>query len=202
MMSIIGQMVAGTARRRSRIGLQVAHILGGILAGGIVGLSAGSIGFLLNLWSIEARAVAVTLLLPLTLLATQHDLRESSSLGFKRQTPQSWAYVLPHKWTSFLNGFDLGLGWATRIYFGSVLVWLAGALALADPVAGTVVGAAFGLTRSSVAVLVAQSRSGSLVPVEQLDERRGRVRVANALALVQFQISLLISVVSYWLIQT
>ncbi len=73
----------------------------------------------------------------------------------RRQLPESWRWTMPMPVAAALYGILLGLGFTTFVLsFG---VWaLAGiSLALGDPAAGLVIGAAFGVGRALPVVLVA-----------------------------------------------
>jgi hypothetical protein len=73
----------------------------------------------------------------------------------RRQLPERWRWTMPMPLAAALYGILLGLGFTTFVLsFG---VWaLAGiSLALGDPAAGLVIGAAFGVGRSLPVVLVA-----------------------------------------------
>ena len=83
----------------------------------------------------------------------------------RRQLPERWRWTMPMPLAAALYGVLLGLGFTTFVLsFG---VWaLAGiSLALGDPAAGLVIGAAFGVGRAIPVVVVApvggQPRSGS-----------------------------------------
>ena len=73
----------------------------------------------------------------------------------RRQLPERWRWTMPMPLAAALYGILLGLGFTTFVLsFG---VWaLAGiSLALGDPAAGLVIGAAFGVGRALPVVLVA-----------------------------------------------
>ena len=96
----------------------------------------------------------------------------------RRQLPERWRWTMPLPVAAALYGVLLGLGFTTFVLsFG---VWaLAGiSLALGDPVAGVVIGAAFGIGRAIPIVVVApvvDSRFGVRC-IELMAERPGLYR--------------------------
>jgi hypothetical protein len=122
-------------------------------------------------------------------LAAVADLYgEGRQLGLSRQTSRAWRHVLPAPPAAFLNGFDLGLGWSTRLYFSSYLVALAAALLTGHALAGALIGAGFGGARASF-VVFAQRRTGGSLSIDSLAAKRGRVAALNALALIQLSVA-------------
>jgi hypothetical protein len=187
MVETIGPVVGGDT---SAIKTRFAHVLGGMLGGMTTGFAAGvagSVAYTL-LGAEPIPHVILMVALPLLVMVLVRDsTKEGATLGLRRQTPQSWRYVLPPVWAASLNGFDLGLGWTTRVYFASTFVAIGTAFAHGDPAAGAIVGGAFGLARSAtVTLLTALPMTASAEGTERIIALRPRVRLANALSLAQF----------------
>lgn len=184
MIDTIGPM-ARASKSKSARDVEVVHVVGGGLGGAVTGFVVGAAGALVGLdgsrpsWLIGGiAAVAVA--------GAAIDARhEGKKLGFARQTPRSWRDVLPARAAAFLNGFDLGLGWSTRIYFVSYAVVLLAAFVAAHAFAGAAVGAAFGATRA-LFVVVARRRLAGTLSIDSIAASRGRVVALNAAALLQF----------------
>lgn len=183
MVDTIGPMVrAGDEDGRS---VELAHFAGGALGGALSGFFLGAMGAIAGLdegrpWGLVA-GVAVFAVVAVAIDA----LHEGRKLGLARQTPRSWRHVLPTGSAAFLNGFDLGLGWSTRIYFVSYAVALVGAVVSAHALAGAAIGGAFGAARA-LFVVVARRRSDGTLSIDSIAARRGRVLVLNGAALLQF----------------
>lgn len=175
MVDTIGPMVRADSRKAQ--GIRLAHISGGLLGGALSGFLLGALGSLFRtaplLWVALAVAAA----------ALVWDLaRDGKKFGLSRQTPRSWRYLVPPVLASFLNGFDLGLGWSTRIYFVSYLGAMTAALVTGDALWGALIGGVFGASRAVTVVVVEATRgSGAdLIPA------RGRAVMMNAAAVAQF----------------
>ena len=183
MVDTIGPMVRD-AQRRPR-GVELAHVIGGALGGAATGFVLGAVGAVVGLdrsrpvWLVAGVAgIAVA-------AAMVDALHEGKKLGLSRQTPRSWRHVLPTRAASFLNGFDLGLGWSTRIYFMSYAIASLAALVSAHAFAGAAIVGAFGAGRA-LFVVVAQRRSDGSLSIDSIAARRGRVVALNTVALLQF----------------
>jgi len=157
----------------------MAHVTGGALGGAVTGFALGALGSIpaggseLRLWIVAVAA----------LVALVWDLAaEGKKLGTGRQTPRAWRYLLPPKVVAFLNGFDLGLGWSTRIYFFSYVVAMLAAFATGHALAGAAVGVSFGASRAATVVVLEQWGANA---VELIPARRP-VELLNAAALTQF----------------
>lgn len=176
MVDTIGPMVR--SERSEAWPVRAAHVAGGTLGGGLTGFVLGALGSLTGsstelLWLIVAAA-------PVALV--WDAIAEGKKLGTARQTPRSWRYLLPFRLVAFLNGFDLGLGWSTRIYFLSYLVAMLAAFASGHALAGAAVGAAFGATRAITVAVIDSRRAGP----RSMQGARGKVVLANEIALAQF----------------
>lgn len=185
MVDTIGPMVR--ASEKDAHDVEAAHALGGTLGGASSGFLLGAVGALVGLDDLRPRWLLFAVA-SLALLVVVVDARhEGKKLGLERQTPRAWRHVLPSRAAAFLNGFDLGLGWSTRIYFLSFAVALAAALVSAHALAGAAIGAAFGGARA-LFVVFAQRRSNGTLSIDSLAARRGRVVALNSIALLQFAV--------------
>lgn len=186
MVETIGPMVRGAERSGRRI--EAAHIAGGTLGGLLTGVVAGSLGTAAGALADGPPATLVLVLV--TLAATAALLRDllgsGTSIGFHRQTPRSWRYLLPPGWTALLNGADLGLGWTTRIYFASFLATIGAAFLSASPLVGGLIGALFGASRAATAVALTHTANASSATMEELIHRRPLVKAVNGAVLGAF----------------
>ena len=175
MVDTIGPMVRADRSKAAQV--RLAHLAGGLLGGAATGFAAGALGSFasgdLLVWGVVGIAV-VALVWDLLL--------DGKKLGTARQTPRSWRYLLPSRIVSFLNGFDLGLGWSTRIYFASYLVAILAAFFSGHALVGALIGASFGGGRAAAVVFV--ERRGAAAD-GMMTVRRTAVGM-NALALAQF----------------
>ena len=175
MVDTIGPMVRGDAKKASRI--RLAHILGGILGGGLTGFFLGAVG------SLVRSEPLMWLTIGIAGVALAWDLaREGKKLGTARQTPRSWRYLLPPGVVALLNGFDLGLGWSTRIYFVSYLAAMSAAFASGHALLGALIGAAFGGSRAVTVVIVEATRGSGA----ELVGARGTAAAINSVAVAHF----------------
>ena len=175
MIDTIGPMVRGDTKKASSI--RLAHILGGTLGGALTGFALGAVG------SFVRTGPLLWLTFGVAAVALAWDLaREGKKLGTSRQTPRSWRYLLPPPLVAFLNGFDLGLGWSTRIYFVSYLAAMSAAFATGHALWGALIGASFGGSRAATVAIAEATRGsgGELVPA------RGSAAAINAVAIAQF----------------
>lgn len=183
MIDTIGPMVRASEGRPHRV--ELAHALGGALGGAVTGFFFGALGAVVGFddarpaWLVAAVAAAAIAAIPVD------ALHQGTKAGPARQTPRAWRHVLPARAAAFLNGFDLGLGWSTRIYFMSYVVALLAALLVAHALSGAAIGAAFGATRA-LFVVFAQRRSEGILSIDSMAGRRGRVVALNTAALFQF----------------
>lgn len=183
MVDTIGPMVRASSKGARAI--EVFHAAGGFMGGATTGFFLGAIGAIAGLDEVRPSWLVLGIA-ALAVGAALVDARhEGKKLGLGRQTPRAWRHVLPAKAAAFFNGFDLGLGWTTRVYFLSYAVALLGALVAAHALAGAAIGAAFGGARALFVVL-AQRRSGGALSIDSLAARRGVMVGLNAAALAQF----------------
>jgi hypothetical protein len=186
MVDTIGPMVRAAEDRGRRV--QAAHVVGGLLGGATTGFVFGALGAVVGAdesrpgWLLGSVAAAAGV------AAVVDIYGQGRKLGLSRQTSRAWRHVLPAPTAAFLNGFDLGLGWSTRLYFASYLVALAAAILAGHALAGALIGAAFGGGRAAFVVLAQRRNDGSL-SIDSLAAKRGRVAALNAAALVQFALA-------------
>ncbi len=183
MVDTIGPMVRGAVQRAWRV--EAAHVGGGALGGATTGFALGALGAIAGFddrlpdQALLSLAVLAGVSLVVDLL---HDGRK---FGLSRQTSPAWRHALGPSVAAFLNGFDLGLGWTTRIYFASFGVVMVAALLTAHALVGAAIGASFGAARA-LFVVAARRRSGGALAIDSLGGRRPRVVGLNGAALAQF----------------
>ncbi len=183
MVDTIGPMVRAETAKRRRV--EWAHAAGGAFGGATSGFFLAAAGAVVGFdeagtaWGLGALAALALILL---VVDWSHDGRR---LGLARQTPRAWAHVLSRGTAAFLNGFDLGLGWSTRIYFTSYVLAMLAALVTAHALVGAAIGACFGAARA-VFVVLAQRHSQGVLSIDFLATRRPVARALNAAALLQF----------------
>ncbi|HJR45377.1 MAG TPA: hypothetical protein VJ927_07205 [Actinomycetota bacterium] len=185
MVDTIGPMVRGAESRGTRV--ELAHVGGGLLGGAVTGFLAGALGALFRLGGALDPWATWTMVGAVVVAFAYDSLHEGRKLGLARQTPRAWRHVLPAGAAAFFNGFDLGLGWSTRIYFTSYVVAVAAAVLSGHALAGAAIGASFGAARAGFVVL-AQRRSTGALSIDTIAARRGLVSGLNAVALVQFAV--------------
>ena len=183
MVDTIGPVVR--AQQRRSLGLEAAHVIGGCLGGAATGFLLGALGALVGLDSARPGWLIAGVAAVAVAAAAVDAAHEGRKLGLSRQTPRSWRHVLPARVASFLNGFDLGLGWSTRIYFLSFAIAALAALVSAHAFAGAAIVGAFGAGRS-LFVVAARRRSDGSLSIDSLAAHRGRVVGLNTVALLQF----------------
>jgi hypothetical protein len=192
MVETIGPMVRGASDGGKRV--KAAHLGGGLLGGATVGFAAGALGA----GAVAAgasRSALVWFALGVGLLALLYDsFGPQTRLGLSRQTPRSWRYLLPHPMTAWLNGYDLGLGWSTRIYFASYFAMPATALVAADPLLGALAGAMFGGARAATVVALTGIVRQEANITDRLWAKRGAVKAANVATLCLLLAALLTTV--------
>ena len=185
MVDTIGPMVGGRDDSTRRAG--AAHVGGGAAGGALTGVVAGAVGALVS-WDERRPGWLLVAVVVAALIAVVVDaLHDGKKLGFARQTSRAWRHVLSARVAALLNGFDLGLGWSTRIYFTSYAVALFAAVVSAHALAGAAIGASFGAARA-LFVVVARQRSGGVLSIDSIAERRTPVVAMNAVALLQFAV--------------
>jgi hypothetical protein len=141
------------ARRRTTIASCVAFVPGAV-AGGIATFGLLSVlGELVHGVGGQAAYLAAAVIAIAAAVAEARGTRIVPQI--RRQLPEGWRWTMPMPLAAALYGILLGLGFTTFVLsFG---VWaLAGiSLALGDPAAGLVIGAAFGAGRAIPVIIVA-----------------------------------------------
>ncbi len=141
------------ARRRTTIASCVAFAPGAVLGGIATFGLLSTLGELIHGVGGQAAYLVAAAIAIAAAVAEARGTRIVPQI--RRQLPESWRWTMPLPLAAALYGVLLGLGFTTFVLsFG---VWaLAGiSLALGDPAAGLVIGAAFGVGRALPVVLVA-----------------------------------------------
>jgi len=184
MVETITPVVHGGSRSRWGISLAL-HAIGAAVAAAIVGSLLAGAGALLGApWGVPGAV----------LVASAAALYVARELGapvpvpqLRRQVPDWWRTFFPPHVAAFLYGLGLGPGFLTYLGHGTVVVVSVAAFASGRPLLGAVVLAPFGPARGLGPVLAfgVRSPSDAATLVERLDRfaSKGRLRVANALAL-------------------
>lgn len=130
-----------------------AYVVGSLLGGATIGIVLGAVGSALP-------ALPVLLLAGLACLAAAvADLSPWRLPGGHRQVDEDWL-ARYRGWVYGLGfGYQLGLGVVTIVTSAATYAVLVLALLSGSPVAGLVLGAAFGLFRALPALLLARAES-------------------------------------------
>jgi hypothetical protein len=176
MVETIGLSGDGT-RRRTTIASCMAFAPGAVVGGIATFGLLSTLGELLH--GVEGRA-AYLVAAAIAFAAAMAEVRGARIVPqIRRQLPEHWRWTMPIPLAATLYGILLGLGFTTFVLsFG---VWaLAGiSLALGDPAAGLVIGAAFGLGRALPVVFVAPAvdRGFGVRCIELMAERPALYRI-------------------------
>jgi hypothetical protein len=170
--------LAGDGGRRLTTTAACATFVPGAVAGGIA-----TFGVLSVLGDLVHGAAGRTAYLVAAGVAIAAAVAEARGLRIapqiRRQLPERWRWTMPLPVAAGLYGILLGLGFTTFVLsFG---VWALGgiSLALGDPQAGFVIGAAFGIGRALPVVVLAPAvdRRFARVCITAMAERPGLYRV-------------------------
>jgi hypothetical protein len=195
MVETITPVVHGGSRSRWGISLAL-HAIGAAAAAAIVGSLLAGAGALLGApWGVPGAV----------LVAAAAALYVARELGtpvpvpqLRRQVPDWWRTFFPPHVAAFLYGLGLGPGFLTYLGHGTVVVVSVAAFASGRPLVGAAVLAPFGLARGLGPVLAfgARTPSDAAALVERLDRfaSKGRLRVANALALSMVLVATILEV--------
>ena len=195
MVETITPVVHGGSRSRWGISLAL-HAIGAAVAAAIVGSLLAGAGALLGApWGVPGAV----------LVASAAALYVARELGapvpvpqLRRQVPDWWRTFFPPHVAAFLYGLGLGPGFLTYLGHGTVVVVSVAAFASGRPLLGAAVLAPFGLARGlgPVLALGVRSPSDAAALVERLDRfaSKGRLRVANALALSMVLVATILEV--------
>jgi hypothetical protein len=139
----------GERGRSNRWGRTVtAHVIGSAAGGALVGVLLGSVGALLDATGLPVRGRAAVVL-PLALVATWVDAR-----GWPRWLPRPRRQV-DERWLNAYRGwvygagfgFQLGMGVVTIVTAATIYLLGAAIVAIGSPLAGVLIGGAYGLAR-------------------------------------------------------
>jgi hypothetical protein len=160
-----------------------SYIAGSIVGGAATGAAIGALGETLKAAPVFRDALAASFPL-IALLAILRDVIAPATRlpALQRQVPERWRWVLPLPVAMFLYGFQLGLGWATFVYYASYFVLLLFLLLSGNVLYAMVLHALYGLARASFLVpAVPAVRRGDVLPyLERLGALRGGIGWANA----------------------
>jgi cytochrome c biogenesis protein CcdA len=186
MVETIGPMVSRPSDRVFGVG--VAHLIGGLTGGVLTGVVALTIGHLISSMS-PTRDVNPALLALAALGAMAVELvSPHRRLGPGRQTPQSWRYLMPPRWSAFLYGADLGLGWSTRIHT-TLIPLLAAVTLFGTPSNAVLLFALFGGSRAATVVVLSVFQSGT----NSIDVVLSHANVPRMLALAASLVLILVT---------
>lgn len=177
--------------RRATIAACAAFAPGALLGGAVTFGLLASLGALLGAGRIALGAAAVLVVVAAALEATGRPITPQ----IRRQVPEHWRRVLPLSLAAGGYGVLLGMGFTTFVLTFAVPALAAVALAVGDPVAGVLVGLAFGAGRALpiVALAPVADAPAGLRATELMAERPGILRgfrVADALALALCAVAL------------
>jgi hypothetical protein len=160
MVGTISPMVHGARSLQERMAVSGAHTLGAIMGSSLIGACLSSVGYLGSLiipsWFISSETVLLIFLTALILEGLSFfriPLPES-----KWRVRRSWM-LLPQPVGSWLFGFVLGLGVATRIPSRAFYALIAWCIFVADPTIGALAFAGYGVGRA-IPVLAAGFSTG------------------------------------------
>lgn len=191
MVETITPVVHGGSRKRWAAVLGL-HVLGATLSAAALGAALGALGAVLGAPWWAAGAVIVALLAVLYLAREAFGVQVPIP-DARRQVPQWWREEFSPGTTAFLYGLGLGVGFATHLGHGTLVVVAAFSVAGGDPLLGAVALAAFGVSRSTgVAVTWTATDRPAAARLAQALERLGAgvgPRLANGLALAALAVA-------------
>jgi hypothetical protein len=193
MIAQIGPLVQAGARYR----LGLSHITGGLLGGLTIGVLAGFTASLLSVlvvWPSSIIVGALVVALGVSAAADTSWIR-LPRFSVKRQTPGAWRCSFGVTFGVFAWGFDLGLGFSTRLTSYAMFV-LPIYAALSAQFAATVTAfTTFGVARACTTVALAV-RHGKQAPQAASclgDEQRLLLRLGSVASLASIATLLFIS---------
>ncbi|WP_068431198.1 urease accessory protein UreH domain-containing protein [Piscicoccus intestinalis] len=140
-----------------------AYVVGSLAGGALIGVVAGAIGAVLAL---PARAVfgSATVLVGALVVAAAFLLGLAVDTGRVGRGLPSWQRQVDEQWLTRYRGWVYGVGFGLQLGLGVVTIvpssttyaMLAAAALTANPAAGALVGAVFGLVRALPALVVAR----------------------------------------------
>jgi hypothetical protein len=158
MVETVAPVVYGEKRSRYRLAL-LLHILAATASAAVVGLAAGTLGYLLGApWGTGG-------LIAVALAAALYAFRELGGVPIPvpdrhKQVPLWWRTFYSPPVAGMLYGFGIGVGYLTYLSFGTYFVVTIAAGATGDPLVGAALTAPFGLGRG-LSVALANLRAGS-----------------------------------------
>jgi hypothetical protein len=151
MAETISPVVHG-GRNRSYWKAVAAHMVGAVLASALLGALLGSMGSVLDLGSSTGSLTLVAI------LAAAYAVGELT--GFKLplphrrgQVPEWWRNYFAPTTTAFLYGAGLGVGFATHVRSGLLLIVAVIAFLGGSPVLGALLLVPFGIARAASALI-------------------------------------------------
>lgn len=184
MVAQIGPLVQAGAPRS----LFIAHIAGGALGGLSVGVAAGFAGTLVHSAAPIAKEPATFALALLLLVAAAGDASvvRLPRIGNGRQTPGEWRCSFGDTGAGFTWGFDLGLGFSTRVTTYGLVALPAYALLFGDFVGTAVAFVCFGTSRAAFTVILACRYGGAAIDISHKlgNKQTGLQRVAAGSSLL------------------
>ena len=159
-----------------------AYTVGSVVGAAALGALLGAIGQLL--FDDGATALRAAILGLGALAAAVVDRSGTRPPSWHRQVNEDWLAQFRGWIYGSGFGFQLGLGVVTIVTTASVYLTWTGAVIAANPIAGALVGAAFGLARALPVVEGASRRTpvGVAARVRTLHEWDGRFRIVTVLA--------------------
>jgi len=182
--SMIASLGSHGRGRAATVAACLAFAPGALLGGAITFGALASVGALLGAGDVAL--VAAALLVGAAALAEATGRRIAPQI--RRQVPEHWRRVLPLPLAAAGYGGLLGMGFTTYVLTFAVPALAGVALAVGDPIAGLLVGLAFGAGRALPIVALAPlaDAPAGLRATELMAERPGILRgfrAADALAL-------------------
>jgi hypothetical protein len=162
--------------------ISVPHAVASLLGGGLMGLVGGFLGGLLSV-SPELRLIVALVAVGAGVILEIAKV-PANLLARAKQVPLSWKHVFPAPMSAALYGATLGTGVASSVYFWSFWVTVAAVIAVGSPVAGFLIGAVYGVGRTTpVFVAVGFRPDKLLAAVSAWQSATVGVRVVSVLAM-------------------
>lgn len=171
----VGLGLLGRGAKRFRVG--TAHIFGGAVGGGAVGLFLGYVGSLMSASNARPGIILVA-----ALTATWFGIRPPRrGLGLRRQVPRRFEHVSSLELTYILWGLMLGAGLLIVITYSSVVLLYA-AESVSGPIVGLQAGVVFGFVRALTADMVGSRLADPERIMDLLEKGRRLVPTLNVFA--------------------
>ena len=162
----------------------IPYMAGSILGGAFTGAFVAAVGSVLRRAGPSHIAVLALFIAVCTVAVIRDMLRPTSVLpSLQRQVPARWRATLPLGYATFLYGIQLGLGWATHVYFGSYYILLGMILLTGNIKTGLLVHATYGLARGAVVLLFPNTSADRMdARLMKLGRLRGQAGWISALS--------------------